>query len=283
MTGQPTPATRLIALLGNPVAHSLSPAFQNAAFRHAGVDGVYLALRCEGAAVPGLLRGIAAAGGGGNVTIPHKETAAASVDRRTVAVERTGACNTYWFRDGEVWGDNTDVVGCARAVRALLGGAPRGARVLLVGAGGAARAAMAAFEDEGVDEVVIRARNPQRGADLAARFPGASYRVQVAGMEDALPGGHFDLVLNSTPLGLHAGDPLPLAAEHARQVGAALDMVYRPGGTPWVRALRAAGVPAADGSEMLLWQGVAAFERWWPVPAPVEVMRAAIEGGGPEG
>src|SRR5690606_22243888 len=116
VTDLPTSATRLIALLGNPVAHSISPIFQNAAFRHAGVDGVYLALRCEGAAVPGLLRGIALAGGGGNVTVPHKEVAAEAVDEPTEAVRRTGACNTFWSEGDRIRGDNTDVVGSARAI-----------------------------------------------------------------------------------------------------------------------------------------------------------------------
>ena len=136
----PTSATRLIALLGNPVSHSVSPLFQNAAFDAAGVDGVYVALRCEPEAVPRLIAGIAGAGGGGNVTVPHKEIAAASVQRRTESVERTGACNTYWSEAGVVWGDNTDVAGSALSIRALLGGPPAGARVLVLGAGGAARA-----------------------------------------------------------------------------------------------------------------------------------------------
>jgi shikimate dehydrogenase len=281
----PTSATRLIALLGNPVSHSVSPVFQNAAFAAAGVDGVYVALRCDAAAVPGLIAGIAGAGGGGNVTVPHKEVAAASVQRRTEAVERTGACNTYWSEAGVVWGDNTDVAGSALAIRALLGGAPTGARVLLLGAGGAARAALAALADEGADEVVLVNRTPERAAALVERFRGAALRLGVAGAGET-PAGGFDLAINATSLGLHAEDPLPLGPEWTGRVGAGFDMAYRRGGTAWVRSLRDAGVPASDGREMLLWQGVAAFERWWPVPAPVEAMRAALDasvGGGAAG
>ncbi|MBV9773085.1 MAG: shikimate dehydrogenase, partial [Gemmatimonadetes bacterium] len=135
MTVLPTAATRLAALLGDPVSHSLSPTLQNAALRAAGLDGVYVALRCDDAGFPRLLRGLALAGGMGNVTGPHKEAAARTVDRRTPAVERIGACNTFWLRDGEVWGDNTDVPGFTGAATALLGAELRGARVLLVGAG----------------------------------------------------------------------------------------------------------------------------------------------------
>lgn len=267
-------ATRLIALLGNPVAHSVSPRFQNAAFAAAGVDGVYLSLRCETEAVAGLMRGIAGAGGGGNVTLPHKEIAAATVERRTQAVERTGACNTWWMEDGVLCGDNTDVHGGVMAMRELLGASPAGARVLLVGGGGAARAALAALEVEGAAEVVVVNRTRDRAEGLARRFQDAPYRLSLA-TPAALPDGPFDLVINSTSLGLKPEDELP-AAPPPHQIGAAFDMAYRKGGTSWVKMLQEAGVKASDGREMLLWQGVAAFERWWPVPAPVEAMRAAL-------
>jgi len=137
-----TARTRLFALLGDPVGHSLSPRFQNAALAALDLDGVYVALRAHAAELPGLLRGVALAGGGGNVTLPHKALAAQVVDRTTPAVERTGACNTFWAEDGMVWGDNTDVAGVAAAVRLVLGGPPAGARALLLGAGGAASAAL---------------------------------------------------------------------------------------------------------------------------------------------
>jgi shikimate dehydrogenase len=270
-----TSSTRLIALLGNPVAHSVSPIFQNAAFREAGVDGVYLALRCDAEAVPELLRAIAAAGGGGNVTVPHKEIAARSLDRATGAVRRTGACNTYWLENGAVHGDNTDVVGSARAIRALAGSI-EGARVLLVGGGGAARAALAALADEGASEVVLLNRTRERAVALAERFANLPMTVRVAADEKEIGAGGFHLAVNATPLGLHPGDPEPLSEDLSSRVEAGFDMVYRPGGTPWVRRLANAGTPAADGREMLLWQGVAAFERWWPVPAPIEVMRRAL-------
>ena len=270
-----TTSTRLIALLGNPVSHSVSPIFQNAAFREAGVDGVYLALRCDADAVPGLLRGIAAAGGGGNVTVPHKEAAARAIDRATEAVRRTGACNTYWFQDGEVHGDNTDVVGSARAIRALVGSI-RGARVLLVGGGGAARAALAALADEGASAVLLLNRTRERAVALAERFASLPLTIEVVSSEEEIGENDIRLAVNATPLGLHPGDPEPLSERLSTRIEAGFDMVYRPGGTAWVRRLAAAGIPAADGREMLLWQGVAAFERWWPGPAPVEVMRRAL-------
>lgn len=276
MTSLPTAATRVVALLGTPVSHSLSPVFQNAALRAAGLDAVYVALRCDAAVFPDLLRGIARAGGAGNVTVPHKEAAALAVERHTAAVERTGACNTFWLEGGEVWGDNTDVAGFAGAARALLGREPRGARVLLAGAGGAARAVLCALADAGADQVVVLNRTPERAAALAQAFGGGGPRLAVAGSAAELAGERFDLAVNATALGLRPDDPHPLPPDGGPELGAALDLVYAPDETAWVRAARERGVPAADGLEMLLRQGAAAFERWWGIPAPLDAMRAAL-------
>jgi shikimate dehydrogenase len=272
--------TRLFALLGDPVAHSLSPSFQNAALRALGLDAVFVALRCGADELPGLLRGIALAGGGGNVTVPHKALAAQTVERPSDAVVRTGACNAYWLEDGAIHGDNTDVAGAAAAVAALLDRAPAGARVLLLGAGGAASAALCALADAGAERIVIANRTPGRAYELVERFRTPGVRMEVVDSADALAGERFDLAVNSTSLGLKPGDPLPLDPDAARvTIGAALDLVYARGDTAWVREMRARGLAAADGKEMLLQQGAAAFRRWWGMDPPLEVMRAAL--GGP--
>ncbi|HEU0054231.1 MAG TPA: hypothetical protein VFQ39_13685, partial [Longimicrobium sp.] len=112
---------------------------------------------------------------------------------------------------------------------------------------------------------------------LAQRFGGGGMRIEVASSVDVVAREPFDLAVNATSLGLREDDALPLAPEDAPPLAAALDLVYSPTGeTPWVRAMRAAGVPAADGTEMLLRQGAAAFHRWWGVDPPLEVMRAAL-------
>ncbi len=276
MIATPTAHTRLIALLGNPVGHSISPRVQNAAFQHAGVDGVYLALRCDSRDVAGLLRGIAGAGGGGNVTVPHKLVAAGAIDRGTDAVVRTGACNTYWREGNEVCGDNTDVVGSARCIEAVLGRSAAGARVLMIGGGGGASAALAALSDQGAEEVVLLNRTADRARKLAERFSDTSMQLHVVTSQTELPEGQYDLAINATPLGLKAEDAMPLSERMTSRIGGAFDMTYRGGGTTWVRHVAEAGLPAVDGREMLLWQGVAAFEHWWNVPAPMEAMRAAL-------
>lgn len=275
MTFVPSASTRLFALLGDPVSHSLSPAFQNAALRAAGLDGVYVALRCAPAEVAGLIRGIARAGGGGNVTVPHKEAAAAAVDRRTATVERTGACNTFWLEDGEVWGDNTDVAGARAAIRAVVGDeAPDS--VLVIGAGGAARAVLCALEGS-ARRVTLLNRGLDRAHELAARFASDSLRIEVLPLDADLTDRSFDLAINSTSLGLRPTDPLPPTG--GARFAAALDVVYSPDGTPWVHHVRAHGISAVDGKEMLLQQGVAAFRRWWRAEPPIDAMRAALDAG----
>ncbi len=272
-----TAATRLYALLGDPVAHSLSPRMQNAAFTSAGLDAIYVALRCGTDDVPGLVRALAHAGGGGNVTVPHKGVAATAVDDPTPAVIRTGACNTFWLEDGRIRGDNTDVAGFLATVRRLVPPL-KGGRVLLLGAGGAARAVVAALLDDGVAEVAVRNRSRVRAEALIASFNDEAQPLSLAPDDQTLRRERFDLVVNATSLGLHEGDESPLDLSGFSHVGAALDLVYLPGETAWVRSARALGIPAADGLHMLVGQGAAAFERWFGQPAPVEAMRAAVAG-----
>lgn len=268
--------TRLVALLGDPVDHSLSPRFQNAAFAAAGVDAVYVALRCSGDGFDGLLRGIARAGGAGNVTLPHKTRAAGIVEERTGAVERTGACNTFWLENGRVHGDNTDVEGFGRAAREVVG-PPAGARVLVLGAGGAARAAVLALIDARADRVHLLNRTPGRARALREALDPEGRRVSVVEESGRLTREGYDLVVNATPLGLRRDDPPPLPLDRPARVGAVLDLAYRPGGTDWTRMARAAGIPAADGLEMLIQQGAASYRRWFPgKEPPIAAMRDAL-------
>lgn len=276
-----TSSTRVLTLLGDPVSHSFSPIVQNRAFAEAGVDGVYVAVRCAADDLAGFMRGLSRAGGGGNVTLPYKEKAAAVVDVPTDAVRRTGACNTFWGgEDGKVHGDNTDVEGFRRTLRAFADGSPEGMRVLLLGAGGAARAILMGLLEEGVEEVVLLNRTAERARAVARRIGGA--RARVVMLSEELRGEDFDLVVNATRLGLSPEDPSPLDFEILSRAGIAMDLVYGRAVTPFVRAAEASGVRAADGSEMLVQQGAVSFERWWDRSAPVEAMREAYrrESGG---
>lgn len=270
-----SPATRLFVLLGDPVVRSLSPRIHNAAIATAGLDAVYVALRCSTDDVPGLIRAIARAGGGGNVTVPHKGVAASAVEEPTPLVVRTGACNTFWLEDGRVHGDNTDVEGFLSSARELAGDLA-GARVLVVGAGGGARAVVAALLGAGVERIALRNRSRVRAEALLAVFGEPERRLGLAADDDALRGEPFDLVVNATTLGSRAGDPLPVDPAALGRLGAVLDLVYSPAETALVHAARGLGVLAADGKGMLLGQAAASFQRWWGMPAPIDAMKQAL-------
>jgi shikimate dehydrogenase len=259
--------TRVFALLGRPVAHSLSPRMHNAAFTAMGLDAVYAALDCGAEAVPALIAALTSAGGGGNITVPHKAVAAAAVAGIPGALD--GACNTFWGEEGRAVGTSTDVEGILGGIDAL--GATGVASWLIVGTGGSAIAAAAAAARCGV-RVAVRSRSADRAREFLAR-------AGALGASGADP-AECAVVLNATPLGLAEGDPLPVRPSEAPAAGFALDLVYRRGETVWVAAMRAAGARAVDGREVLVRQGAASFERWFPGrQAPLDIMRAAVRDG----
>jgi len=267
--------TRVLTLLGDPVSHSASPELHNAAFEAAGVDGVYVAVRCAPDDLVGFMRGLARAGGGGNVTLPHKEKAASILDVRSEAVRRTGACNTFWGdEDGRVHGDNTDVEGFRRALNVFVEGPTAGMRVLLLGGGGAARAALAALVEDGAGEILLFNRTQDRARAVARRIGGQKVRVVPIARE--LDGEDFDLVVNATRLGLEPGDPSPIDSHKLDRAGAAMDLVYGHHTTGFVESSASAGIRTTDGTEMLVQQGAVSFERWWGQEAPIQAMRAAV-------
>lgn len=261
---------KLLALVGDPVSHSLSPAMHNAAMHALGLPGTYVALRTPAPALPTVLAALAAVGGAGNVTVPHKEAAAGYVARKTDPCARTGACNTFWVEDGVLVGDNTDVAGLGKALDAL--GVAHGGRWLVIGTGGSARAVAAAARDRGA---LLHVRS--RAHETAQRF--VAWARGHLGLEaHAAEDDVADVVINATPLGLRDGDPLPVEPAHLAAGAVVLDLVYRRGSTEWVRRAVKAGRAASDGRTMLVGQGIAAFERFFPgVHAPVDVMRAAVE------
>ena len=265
--------TRLLVVLGDPVDHSLSPAMHNAACRALGLDAVYVALRVSEAGLPAALAAQVATGGAGNVTVPHKEAVEGSVARKTDLCARVGACNTFWTDDGGLVGDNTDVFGVRKALEQLGDGA-LGQRWLVIGTGGSARATAVAAADAGAT-LWVRSRNGARAADFAKWASGIGVRTEVAPV-----GGRteVDIAINATPLGLASNDPLPADPKELPGLRHALDLVYARGETRWAQALRKAGVVVRDGREMLVQQGAAAFERFFPgTAAPIDVMRAAVQ------
>jgi shikimate dehydrogenase len=260
--------SHVLAVLGDPIAHSLSPQMHNAAIASLGLDAVYIALRVPHPRLPVALDGCAALGIAGNITVPLKQPAAAHIPHLTPLATQLGAVNTFWCEADGLHGDNTDVAGLDETLRELDAPPPW----LVIGAGGSARAVAAVAAHRAVP-LVVRARSAERVEAFCAWAGG------LEGQPDARPddGRRVGTVINATPLGLRAADAQPLADPAQRGTAVALDLVYRAGETPWVRACRARGLRAADGRTLLVAQGAHAFERFFPhTRAPREVMRAAV-------
>ena len=274
--------TRLAGIFGYPLAHSLSPAFQQAAFNHYGLDARYLAWET----LPDALAAEVAKlrGGdfiGANVTIPHKQAVMALLDEVDPLAAAIGAVNTIVKRGGRLVGYNTDAHGFMRALKEDAAFEPSGRRALLLGAGGAARAAAFALCQEGAASLVIANRTLERAKALAAELNADGASVSAIAADDAAlhdAALNADLIVNSTSVGMRHGGAegqTPLAGGLIPHDAVALDMVYNPQHTPLLAAARSAGARAVGGMPMLIYQGAAAFEMWTGRVAPVEAMFAA--------
>ena len=262
-------STRLLAVLGDPVAHSLSPAMHNAAIDALGLDAVYVALRTPAAAVPDTLTTLTGLSVAGNVTVPLKGAAERCVARKTDLCTRTGSCNTFWVEQGVLVGDNTDVPAIAAELKEM---GVDGGCWLVLGTGGSARAVAIAASQAGA-ELLVRSREATRARAFADWAAAQGVRARPAAPPDGA-----DVIVNATPLGLRDKDTAPVDAVSGRGLTAVLDLVYRPGATRWVQELVRHGITARDGRGVLVRQGALAWQRFFPQESPpIEVMRAAVE------
>jgi shikimate dehydrogenase len=271
----PTGRTRLAAVIGDPVRHSLSPRIHNAAFGSLDLDWVYVALPVAAGRGAAAVAAMATLGIDGlSVTMPHKADAAAAVEARTPAVEVLGVCNCVFRRDGSLVGDNTDGDGLVRSLRLDNGVDPTGARVMVVGTGGAACSIIEAVGRAGAAEIVVAGRSAERTGKAAALA------------EQARPGtldevARADVVVNATPVGMSGGPdpggaPVPAEALLASQV--VVDIIYEPRETPLLAAAARRGATTVNGIGMLVHQAAIAFEHWTGAEAPLDVMRRAAVG-----
>lgn len=267
-----TPAS-LAFVIGSPIAHSLSPAMHNAGYRTCGIDAAYAALeppdrREDFGRTLESLSSLDALGA--NVTIPFKGWAAGAVDGRDEIAERTGAVNTVVVRDGQLEGYNTDVEGI-RASLTAAGTSLHGVEALVLGTGGAARAALDALAQDNA-HVTVAARRPEAASERQGladvRIVPWERRTEFAPTSE--------LVVNCTPTGLH-GKENPLAGVRWSASHTVLDLVYDPPVTPMLEAARAAGARVVSGLEVLLRQGAEAFRLMTKRVPPVEAMRRALE------
>ena len=258
--------TTYLGVCGWPVAHSRSPQMHNAALAAAGLeDWRYLRLPLPPGLFEETVRALPAAGFRGvNVTIPHKQAALALADRASEAARAIGAANTLTFEAGAIHADNTDAPG----LLATLPFAPAARSALVLGAGGAGRAAAWALREAGA-EVAVWNRTPERATALAAEL----------GVRAVTAATAADIVVNCTSVGLHEPEAtfkaLPLHADSLGAGSLVVDMVYRVGGTQLLEAARTRGASVVDGLEILIAQGAASFGRWTGLEAPREAMRKA--------
>jgi 3-dehydroquinate dehydratase / shikimate dehydrogenase len=261
-------STRIFGVAGNPIAHSLSPLMQNTAFRRAGVDAILMPLKVRALAdlltfaIELPLSGLA-------VTMPLKQEILPRLAQMDSLVERIGACNTVRIgADGKLFGYNTDVAGVVRPLERRM--SLKGARIALLGAGGAARAAAFGLAQEGAEVFIVN--RTRENAIKLARAAGVT-----ALRHEKLRGLRFDVVINSTPCGMAGSqDALPLV-EDELNADLVFDMVYNPMETPLIKLARARGIAVITGAEMFVQQGARQFEIWTGKPAPEAEMRRVVE------
>lgn len=276
--------TRVTGIFGDPVAHTLSPAMHNAAFAALGLNFVYLPFHVRREALAAAVAGIKALGlAGVNITVPHKEAVLPLIDGVAEEARLIGAVNTVVNRGGELIGHNTDATGFLRALQEA-GFDPTGRPAVVIGAGGAARAVVAALARAGVREITIFNRTVSRATVLAELARAEGVATAALSWADLAGTGkkvvaRAALVVQTTSVGMHPQEeeapPVPPEALGPGQL--VVDLIYSPRETRLLRLARAAGAKTQNGMAMLLHQGAAAFELWTGREAPLGVMRAALE------
>lgn len=275
----PDAHTKLYCLFGKPATHSLSPAMHNAAFEESGINALYLAFEPTGIqdAVHSM-RTLPIYGA--SVTIPYKTEVMEYIDTIDPLARKIGAVNTLVNHDGSITGYNTDGQGALRALdeHAV---ETRGRHVLILGNGGAARAIAFTLLREG-SRITIAGRNIENirrlARDLRVHHPDVEY-IGLAGVTADFTHS-VDVIINTTPVGMTpdiSSSPLDESVIHSEN--AIMDIVYRPQTTQLLHISKGKGCAVVPGVEMLFYQGIRQFELWTGMPAPVKVMRNALEGG----
>ena len=271
--------TKQLGVIGYPLSHTLSPVFQQAALDYHAIPVTYSAWPTPPERLSKTVERLREADYMGfNITIPHKEQLLTLVDEVDALARSIGAVNTVVNQDGKLAGYNTDAYGFIESLKEKADFEPRGKTVLLLGAGGAAKAAAYALAGEGVERLTIANRTVARAESLAEDVGGVLKSVDVVSLDNV--SGNADLIVNSTSIGMASGDgagQTPLAAASISRNALAYDMVYTPAETPFIRCAREAGARVLGGLWMLIYQGAAAFELWTEEHAPVDVMYQAAQ------
>jgi 3-dehydroquinate dehydratase/shikimate dehydrogenase len=260
-------ATKVYGVAGNPIKHSLSPLMMNTAFRRETVNGVFLALQTTRLSdLLTLVREVPISGLA--VTMPLKEEILDHLEKTDPLSEKVGACNTVVrSQEGKLYGFNTDVAAIVRPLERRL--QLKGTKILVMGAGGAARAAVFGLKDKGA-EVFVLNRTPETAQKLARQAKVKTFK------RDQLTKTNFDVIINATPSGMHGVKPASLLEPKEINARLVFDLVYNPIDTPLIRMAREKGIPVVTGVEMFVYQGARQFEIWTGKPAPEEEMLRVV-------
>ena len=260
-------ATKVYGVVGNPIKHSLSPIMLNTAFRRETVNAVFLALQTGKLSdLLTLVREVPISGMA--VTMPFKEEILEHLEKTDPLSAKVGACNTIVrSQDGKLYGFNTDVAAVVRPLERRL--QLKGAKVLVMGAGGAARAAVFGLKDKGA-EVFVLNRTPDAGQKLARQAKAKTFK------REQLAKTNFDVIINATPAGMHGVKPHSILEPKEINARIVFDLVYNPIDTPLIRMAREKGIPVITGVEMFVHQGARQFEIWTGKPAPEEEMLRVV-------
>lgn len=267
----------IAGVIGDPIAHSKSPKLHGHWLRHYGIAGHYIPLHVEASNLREVLLTMPKMGFvGANVTIPHKEAVIAHCATLSDSARRIGAVNTLaWDENGQLHGDNTDAYGFMENIRQNANWQAKDKTALVIGAGGAARAVIVALLDDGIAQITLTNRSPERAAMLAAEFGPRLRVLPWADTENHMRDA--DLLVNTTSLGMTAQGDLPFSLDKITARTLVTDIVYNPLMTPLLQKAQAAGCPIVDGLGMLLHQAVPGFHRWFGrAPVVDQATRAAV-------
>ncbi len=278
-----TGRTRLAGIIGDPIAHTRSPAMHNAAFRALGLDWMYVPFHVRPEGLQAAVRGLAALGAQGfNVTVPHKETIVPLLDALAPEAEAIGAVNTVVIADGRLTGHNTDGIGFSKALHEAHRFKAERSRALILGAGGSARAVCDQLAREGVPAIRICNRTDAKAEALAEHLRASHPNCDIK----ALPWTPLDhraainwaeLIVNCTKVGLDPQDPSPIDTNGISPGHIIVDLIYEPRETEFLRRCTALRARTLNGLGMLLHQGAAGFALWTGREAPIDVMRRALD------
>jgi shikimate dehydrogenase len=279
---QITGKTKIVGVIGDPVKHSLSPQMHNAAFASLGLDYVYVPFHIRPDDLCAAIKGFKAINIVGiNVTIPHKQSVMPFLDVTSREAELIGAVNTLTFKEGGIYGDNTDVPGFMRAIRETGLDVSQGGSAVVLGAGGAARAIVVALALAGLRSIVIANRTVSKALALATDLSEKTgVSLSVLGLDDArLPNAvaTSQLIVNTTSASMDVSHPLLINPDWLEPQSIVYDVVYTPSETRLLQVAAERGCQSIGGLGMLLYQGAIALEIWTHATAPIETMRQALQ------